>query len=168
MTFQKSKEPAARSKGNWKVPGVELAFDAFVKIDPNQTLPMVVFGIKGRLVLVVEGSGDAHCAYNASETGIDLVRSGTWVSPVVDVWHHVICAYDGEKVMLWVGSSKMKSTEYLGGFTGKSYPIDIGGNLAAPVGSSNTAYSGFRGSLSAIRIWTNLEALADVTPFTLR
>lgn len=159
---------AATSADTWQPPKEGFGFDLYLKLMDGASLPTVIFGLQGRLILTREAGGEIACAYNTDAGQVAYLSSGRWSNPNVDTWVHIICVYDGQHVSLWVNNnSPFKNTEVprTSQTDGPRIPITIGGDLATPKGLVPGEYNSFQGSLSAIRIWSDMKALEERTGY---
>lgn len=159
---------AAVSSDTWQPPKEGFAFDLFVKMVNGGSYPRAIFGIKGRLILERVSGGGLVCSYNTDPNGTLYQPSGAWSTPTIGEWVHVICVYDGESVSIWLnGTSPFKQTPISSSvqFLGPKVPIQIGGDMSSPEGVVSGSHTPFRGSISGIRIWSDLNALQAATGY---
>lgn len=155
-------DPAAVSAVKWNPPLEEgVAFDAYIKLSTSPSYQRLLFGLRNRLVLGLSDSGRAVCAFNQTEVDANFVSSID--DRVADGnWHHYGCEYDGAEVRLWVDGRAGPKLPAAIPASIPSIPVgEVGGNGGiAPIISKKgiVDYGHFRGSISAIRIWTDLAA----------
>lgn len=155
-------DPAAVSTVKWTPPVEEgVAFDAYIKLSESPSYQRLLFGLRNRLVLGLSDSGRAVCAFNETEVEANYVSSMD--DGVVDAnWHHYGCEYDGVNVTLWIDGRVGPKVPATIPPSIPSIPIgEVGGNggVEPIVGKKGIIeYGHFRGSISAIRIWTDLAA----------
>lgn len=158
---------AALSIDAWQPSENGFGFDLYAKLQAAGKLPRVVFGLKGRLLLERNQSGHIVCSYNNGLDVLDYDSTPGWSNPRTDSWVHLMCVYDGDKVSLWVDEiSPFQAITVNKRFDGPKIPIQIGGDMSAPAGAASGSRAHFRGSLSGIRIWSNLNALEAATSYS--
>lgn len=151
----------AASSQSWPPPTDAIAFDLYVRFDASSIAPQVIFGIRGRLVLVKETDGAVYCKYNQldSTSETSYVYTSGWSNPEHDTWARVVCAYDGNAPRFWVNKTHIGPIKPTTGVTGKSYPIELGGNPTTLTQGEASIYRGLHASIGGIRIWTDMDAL---------
>lgn len=155
---------AAVSTATWVPPIAQgVAFDAYVKLPASPAANSLVFGLKGRLVLGLDATGSVVCGINVDSSGYQFASSGPLEFPDAN-WHHYGCEYDGIGVTLWVDGQAAGKISVTAATSIPEIPIgEVGGDSGIPpVLTKNKKdlvnYGHFRGSISAIRIWTDIAA----------
>lgn len=156
--------PAAKSTATWVPPVAQgVAFDAYIKLPSSPVANSLLFGLRGRLILGLNASGGVVCGLNVQSSGYQFSSSGPLELPDTN-WHHYGCEYDGEAVTLWVDGQAAVKVLAPAPTSIPEIPIgEVGGDSGLlPVYDKKKKewvnYGHFHGSISAIRVWTDLAA----------
>lgn len=146
----------AAPKGKYKTPesytvmptGV-IGFDLWIKPIRSDSTNWTTFAIDNYISLIRMSNSKLRCAFEGSDQTKILDRVFT---PEEGKFHHVACAFDGEKKIMWVDGVIDRKSSFLPKKWPASTPYIFGWD--ALFGASP-----FDGYVGAIRVWEDVEAL---------
>lgn len=156
--------PAAIASTLWLPPFPDsLGFDVYAQLPSDIGVSTNIFAIHQNFFLVVGQYGLLYCSFADPSNPLNYTNTAGIAIPDTG-WHHYACGFDGQRIQLWVDGQPGTRVP-----TGTSHPVSetnlqLGGNadLVVPANGNQTRDFGhFRGSLSAIRIWTDYPAFLN-------